>query len=158
VDLKQIEKLMAAMEHARIRRVSLKKEDFEIEIERECMSDSPRMEHALPPYVSSPLSTSPSSPPSLKSHAEAAAVAEEKTGELFVTSPMVGTFFSSPSPDDPPFVKPGDAVTEDTVVCIIEAMKVMNEVKAGVKGTITAVMVKNGEPVEFGTRIMRVVP
>ena len=68
-------------------------------------------------------------------------------------SPMVGTFYSSPSPDDPPFVNVGDEVKKDTVVCIIEAMKVMNEVKAGKSGKIKKVFVDNAHPVEFGTQL-----
>jgi acetyl-CoA carboxylase biotin carboxyl carrier protein len=74
----------------------------------------------------------------------------------FVTSPMVGTFYASVSPDQPPFVKVGDKVNEQTVVCIIEAMKVMNEVKAGVSGTVAEVLADNAQPVEFGTRLLRI--
>lgn len=84
------------------------------------------------------------------------AAKEEKAGK-YVTSPMVGTYYSAPSPDDPPFVKIGDRVDENTVICIIEAMKVMNEVKAGMSGTIAEVYVDNGHPLEFGTKIMRIV-
>ena len=69
---------------------------------------------------------------------------------------MVGTFYNTPSPEDPVFVKPGDKVEKHSVVCIIEAMKVMNEVKAGVAGTIVEVLVENGHPVEFGTKLFRV--
>jgi len=77
---------------------------------------------------------------------------------VFVTSPMVGTFYHSPSPNDPPFVKVGDRVEKNTVVCIIEAMKVMNEVKAGVSGTVAEVLVENNHPVEFGTKLLRIIP
>jgi len=73
-----------------------------------------------------------------------------------ITSPMVGTFYSSPSPEDPAFVKVGDTVTADTVVCIVEAMKVMNEVKAGISGKVTEILVENGHPVEYGTKLFRV--
>ena len=69
---------------------------------------------------------------------------------------MVGTFYSSPSPDDAAFVSVGDKVTADTVVCIIEAMKVMNEVKAGVTGTVEQVMLENSHPVEFGSKLLRI--
>jgi acetyl-CoA carboxylase biotin carboxyl carrier protein len=71
---------------------------------------------------------------------------------------MVGTFYLSPSPDSPPYVTVGQEVNEDTVVCIIEAMKVMNEIKAEVKGIITQVLVENGKPVEFGQPLFRVRP
>ena len=69
---------------------------------------------------------------------------------------MVGTFYRSPSPDSAPFVQVGQSVTEDTVVCIIEAMKVMNEIKAEVRGTIIEVLVENGTPVQFGQPLFRV--
>lgn len=74
----------------------------------------------------------------------------------FVTSPMVGTFYSSNAPDQPAFVKVGDKVNEQTVVCIIEAMKVMNEVKAGVSGVVAEILADNSQPVEFGTRLLRI--
>ena len=74
----------------------------------------------------------------------------------YITSPMVGTFYLSSSPDQPSFVKNGDYVTEDTVICIIEAMKVMNEVKAGMSGKIIEILEDNAKPVEFGTKLFRI--
>jgi acetyl-CoA carboxylase biotin carboxyl carrier protein len=68
---------------------------------------------------------------------------------------MVGTFYSAPSPDSPPFVKTGDTVSEDSVVCIIEAMKVMNEIKAEAKGKIVEVLVENGDNIEYGQPLFR---
>ncbi len=73
-----------------------------------------------------------------------------------IKSPMVGTFYASPSPDAAPFVSAGQAVTPDTVVCIIEAMKVMNEIKAEVAGTVAEVCAENGKPVQFGQALFRV--
>lgn len=143
---------MSAMEHSRIKRVVLKREDFEIEIERECMQAAV----ALAPSVAAVHpSALPSSTPQLSVLPVAKEVAKEEEG-LFVTSPMVGTFYTSPSPENPPFVKIGDQITEETVVCIVEAMKVMNEVKAGVKGLVSEILLKNGEPVEFGTRMFKI--
>lgn len=81
---------------------------------------------------------------------------QEEVAGVYVTSPMVGTYYSTPSPDDPSFVKVGDRIEKHTVVCIIEAMKVMNEVKAGVVGTVAEILVENGHPVEFGTKLFRV--
>ena len=72
-----------------------------------------------------------------------------------ITSPMVGTYYSSPSPDAQPYVKPGQEVTEDTVVCIVEAMKVMNEIKAECSGTIAEVVAESGKPVQFGQVLFR---
>ncbi len=167
MDLKQIEKLMEAMEKSRIKRLALKKEGFEIEIERECQGyqlDQHAPSGPLPAYFQ-PHSVYPTHPPIDAKHKvphiehPAPVEAKEKvqTG-VFVTSPMVGTFYASPSPDDPPFVKVGDVVSEGTIVCIIEAMKVMNEVKAGINGKIAEVLLRSGDPVEFGTRMFRIDP
>jgi len=73
-----------------------------------------------------------------------------------ISSPMVGTFYRSPSPEAPAFVDVGSTVTEDTVVCIIEAMKVMNEIKAETNGTVAEVLIENGKPVQFGQALFRV--
>ena len=73
----------------------------------------------------------------------------EESGET-ITSPIVGTFYSAPAPDQPAFVKVGDTVTPDTVVCIVEAMKVMNEIKAEKSGVIKKILIENAQPVEFG--------
>ena len=69
---------------------------------------------------------------------------------------MVGTFYRSPSPDSPAFVDIGDKISEDSVVCIIEAMKVMNEIQAETKGTITEILVENGDSIEFGQPLFKV--
>lgn len=166
MDLKQIEKLMEAMEKSRIKRLALKKEGFEIEIERECQAhpDSHSPSGPLPAYFQ-PHSAHPTHPPidakhkipHVEHHTPLDAKEKVQTG-LFVTSPMVGTFYASPSPDDPAFVKVGDVVSEGMVVCIIEAMKVMNEVKAAVNGKIAELLLRNGDPVEFGTRMFRIDP
>ena len=79
-------------------------------------------------------------------------------GELNVKSPMIGTFYRSPSPEAAPYVEIGTEVGPDTVVCIIEAMKVMNEIKSEVKGIVTQALVENGKPVEFGQPLFKVRP
>ena len=83
---------------------------------------------------------------------------EPKTTTRDITSPMVGTFYDAPSPESAPFVKVGQKVTEDTVVCIIEAMKVMNEIKAETKGTIVEIVAEKGKPVQYGAPLFRVEP
>lgn len=80
------------------------------------------------------------------------------TPELEIKSPMIGTFYRAPSPEAAPYVEVGTEVQPDTVVCIIEAMKVMNEIKAEVRGVITAVLVENAKPVEFGQPLFKVRP
>jgi acetyl-CoA carboxylase biotin carboxyl carrier protein len=84
------------------------------------------------------------------------AAAEEKPVFKEIASPMVGTFYRAPSPDSAPYVQEGQQITEETVVCIIEAMKVMNEIKAEVEGVITEVLVENGTAVQFGQPLFRV--
>jgi acetyl-CoA carboxylase biotin carboxyl carrier protein len=86
-------------------------------------------------------------------------VADEPTSDLIeITSPMVGTFYSSSSPDTDAYVSVGDPVGNDTVVCIVEAMKVMNEIKAECSGRIAEICVRNAQPVEFGQVLFRLMP
>jgi len=83
----------------------------------------------------------------------------EQTGDgVTIEAPMLGTFYRAPGPGEPPFVDVGSTVEPGTIVCIIEVMKMMNSVHAGVAGTIAEVFVENGEPVEFGARLFRVEP
>ena len=86
-----------------------------------------------------------------------AAAAAPAPGEKLreITSPMVGTFYAAPSPESAPFVSAGQEVTEDTVVCVIEAMKVMNEIKAEMRGVVAEVVAENGKPVQFGQALFR---
>ncbi|MCB1181180.1 MAG: acetyl-CoA carboxylase biotin carboxyl carrier protein [Chlamydiia bacterium] len=146
MDLKQIEKLMAAMGRNEIKRVVLKKEGFELELEKEVSTNVPMSSSVAADFQLEPSFQQQEivSNPSIK-------------GGCFITSPMVGTFYTSSSPNDPPYIKVGDKVDSGTLVCIIEAMKVMNEVKAGMNGEIAEILVNNGDPVEFGTQIFRVV-
>ena len=85
----------------------------------------------------------------------AAPGAKETSNFIEITSPMVGTFYSAPSPDSPPYVTVGQEVAEDTVVCLIEAMKVMNEIKAEVRGVVAEIVAENGKPVQFGQVLFR---
>jgi len=84
------------------------------------------------------------------------AAAENEAGITYIKSPMVGTLYRSPSPETPPFIDSGARIAENTPVCIIEAMKIMNEIQAEVKGVILEVLVENGQPVEFGQRLFKV--
>lgn len=161
MELKQIKELMAAMGRTGTKRVSIKKEGFEIEIERgdygsikvpEAMFEMP--EESFNKTDDALRRANMSAAPLAVGQASGQ---KEDANAIFVNSPMVGTFYNTPSPEDPPFVKVGDKVDKHTVVCIIEAMKVMNEVKAGVTGTIAEILVENGHPVEFGTKLFRIV-
>ncbi len=142
---------MEIMRSSCIKRLVLKKEGFEIELERESLSDAYK-------EVLSPLPSLGQVPTEQKPTPAAKEAKEERELLQEIVSPMVGTFYEAPSPDDPPFLKVGDTVDEEMIVCIIEAMKVMNEIKAGIKGMVVELLVKNGDPVEFGTTIFRVKP
>lgn len=140
---------MAAMNRAGMKRFHLKEEGFEIELEKEAMPGS--FHYVERPPAETHLHSLPSLPAGNNSPREKAAEGR------FITSPIVGTFYSAPTPTDNPYIKVGDDVEEGNVVCIIEAMKVMNEVKAGLSGKVAEILVKNGDPVEFGTKLMRLV-
>lgn len=84
--------------------------------------------------------------------------ADDEAGLIAITSPMVGTFYSAPDPETPPFVTPGSSVSEESVVCIVEAMKVFSEIKAECSGVIEKILVKNAEPVEYGQKLFLVRP
>jgi acetyl-CoA carboxylase biotin carboxyl carrier protein len=107
--------------------------------------------HAAP--APTPAAQHPSPPP----HQESG-VTEKQDGAITIESPMVGTFYSSPDPESPAYVNVGDKVTPDTVVCIVEAMKVFSEIKAECAGTVTEVSVNNGDAVEYGQVLFRVNP
>ena len=148
---------MAAMGRTGTKRIAIKKEGFEIEIER---GDSATIKVPETIFEQSEENVSKMDDAFRRANISVAPLTGTATKEdanaINVTSPMVGTFYNSPSPEDPPFVKVGDKIDKNTVVCIIEAMKVMNEVKAGVTGTVTEVLVENGHPVEFGTKLYRI--
>ena len=86
----------------------------------------------------------------------ASAAPKEEEGVIYVKSPMVGTFYRAASPESKPFAEAGTKVVENTVVCIIEAMKIMNEIQAEIKGTVVEALVENGQPVEYGQRLFKV--
>jgi acetyl-CoA carboxylase biotin carboxyl carrier protein len=105
---------------------------------------------AQAPVQAATLAPAPAAPSASAAPASVPETADEDEGLHTITSPIVGTFYRAPSPDKPPYVKEGDKVSNDTVVCIVEAMKLMNEIQAEVSGEIVKVYVENGEPVEFG--------
>ncbi len=95
-------------------------------------------------------------PAAASAPAAPAAEAKPAVAGKEIVSPMVGTFYRSPAPEAPPFVEVGDEINEDTVVCIIEAMKVMNEIKAECRGTVLEVAAEVGKPVQFGQALFRI--
>lgn len=103
-----------------------------------------------------PVSTAPAAYPAEPAPTRAAPTPAPVDEGKLIKSPMVGTFYSAPNPDSPAFVKTGDSVDAESTVCIIEAMKVMNEIKAELSGTIAEVLVQNGESVEYGQPLFRI--
>lgn len=168
MELKQIKELMTAMERTGTTEIGIKKEGFELVLKRADPSevrvvqsaldyeheDSRRIESGFQRRHAA-MTLSGKETQSLASHHEPAPV---DSTSVFVTSPMVGTYYSAPSPDESSFVKVGDRIEKNTVVCIVEAMKVMNEVKAGIGGIVAEVLVESGHPVEFGTKLFRITP
>ncbi len=141
MDLDTIKKIIAIAEEAEIAELEVEQEGFRVLV-RKHGSGAPVAMATVP---SAPV------PAASPAHEPEAAAAGH-----FIESPMVATFYRAPAPDAAPFVKVGDQVTPDTVVCILEAMKVMNEIKAGVSGTIEEILVENAQPVEFSQQLFRV--
>jgi len=109
------------------------------------------------PISAFPVEMSPSTAQMASKQAPApVAAGADEAGFTFVKSPMVGTFYRSPSPENPSFIEVGTKVEEKSVVCIIEAMKIMNEIQAEVKGTVSEILVENGQPVEYGQRLFKI--
>ncbi len=153
MDLKDIKKIVEMMKENDLSEFLLENEDCTLQMKRGS-GDVVHMVPAAPQMVAAPAAQTVAA-----SAASAAAVeAASDEGLLKITSPMVGTFYRSPSPDSDMFVEIGSTIGKDSVVCIVEAMKVMNEIKAEVKGTIKKILVDNATPVQFGQVLFLVDP
>ncbi len=146
-DLEQFRKLLQLMEKHGVTQANLQKagESWKVRRGPKQISVSPEVTYAPQPHVSS-------APPA------ASDVAAAAPKGMTIDSPTVGTFYSSPTPEDPVFVSPGSTVQADTVVCIIEAMKVFNQIPAEKSGRIVQMLVENGDAVEFGQPLFRIEP
>jgi acetyl-CoA carboxylase biotin carboxyl carrier protein len=147
-DLKEIKTIIDLMEKHDLSVFEIEKEGFRLKLEKGASAQAA----AAVPSAAGPPKAVPAAPETTP----AAPKAIESVPLKEIVSPMVGTFYRGPSPDAPAFVDVGKSVTEDTVVCIIEAMKVMNEIKAETSGIIAEVMAENGKPVQFGQVLFRV--
>ena len=142
--LECVEALAKIVKDNDLGRIKISTDELDIIIEAKKSAPMPPM----PPMAM------PAAPVAAAAPAAEAAPAVER-GNV-VTSPIVGTFYAAPSPDKPPFVKVGDTVNAGDVVCIIESMKLMNEINCEFSGRVAEIYVNNGEPVEFGQKIMRI--
>jgi len=158
LDLKQIKQIIDLMKRSELSEFEFEEEGFKIKIKRgsgglPIITSAPQSAHPFPGSI--PEAThAPKA--ALSPQAAPAAAAGDEAGFAYVKSPMVGTFYRSPSPENPPFVENGTKVEDKTVVCIIEAMKIMNEIQAEAKGTVVEVLVENGQPVEYGQRLFKI--
>ncbi|MDR3377307.1 MAG: acetyl-CoA carboxylase biotin carboxyl carrier protein [Verrucomicrobiae bacterium] len=156
MELKDIKAIIDLMKKNSITEFELEEKDSKLRLKRgsngfpppaQTDESVPLMAMPLPaPLLAPSITTSPATP------------AVVNTGEVDIKSPMIGTFYRSPSPEAGSYVDIGTEVNPDSVVCIIEAMKVMNEIKSEVKGVVTQMLVENGKPVEFGQPLFKVRP
>lgn len=153
MDLKDIKAIIDLMKKNSISEFELERQDFKIKLKRggaqiiqyeDAPAISPQPVAASIPAI--PLTTASNQP------------APVASGDAEIKSPMIGTFYRAPSPESANYVEVGTEVNPDTVVCIIEAMKVMNEIKAEVRGVITEILIDNAKPVEFNQPIFRIRP
>ena len=140
----------------------LEREDVKVRIKRVGDQSAPAVQYIPAPVIgSSPVLTAPAPTPAAPaggSASEASQPAREDDGLQSVKSPIVGTFYESPSPGAPPFIKPGDQVEVGQVLCIIEAMKLMNEIESEYAGEVVKRLVQNGQPVEYGQPLFAIRP
>jgi acetyl-CoA carboxylase biotin carboxyl carrier protein len=152
VDIKDIKAIIDLMRKNSVSEFELEKQDFKIRLKRgnngvsQSVSVDEGAMSVYPPTLALPASS------------VSAGQAQLSLNEMDIKSPMIGTFYRAPSPEAGSYVEVGTEVNPETVVCIIEAMKVMNEIKAEAKGVITQVMVENAKPVEFGQPLFKIRP
>jgi acetyl-CoA carboxylase biotin carboxyl carrier protein len=151
MDLKDIKAIIDLMRKNGITEFELEKEDCKVKLKRgltvAASTEDVAAQTLVAPAVAAPgamIAPPPQAP--------------ANTGEIEIKSPMIGSFYRAPSPEAGPYVDVGSEVNPETVVCIVEAMKVMNEIKAEVKGVITQVLLENAKPVEFGQPLFKVRP
>jgi acetyl-CoA carboxylase biotin carboxyl carrier protein len=152
VDLKNIKAIIDLMKKNSITEFELERQDSKIRLKRGLNGGTPAVQYDEP-AIAGVVPILPT-----VGIAPIAAPQPVATGEIDIKSPMIGTFYRAPSPEAGNYVEVGIEVNADTVVCIIEAMKVMNEIKSEIKGVVTQVLVENGKPVEFGQPLFKVRP
>ncbi len=150
IDFEEVRKVIALLEEKNLSAFELETEGFKIKISRNVPAPAAPSAAA----AASPLATVPSS---LGEAAGAPAVEADKSLHM-ITSPMVGTFYRAPDPTASPFADVGDPVKKGQTLCIVEAMKLMNEIESDVDGTVVEVFVENGKPVEFGQKLFAIRP
>ncbi len=159
LNLEQMKDLIKLFEDSGLTEISVSQDDYEVTLKKESGSSTkPVQEEGTLHMVQS--QEEGADRVEEEKEFDTGGEKEEMTEEegVFVTSPIVGTFYRSPSPDDPPYVEVGDEVSEGDTVCIVEAMKVMNEVKADAGGEIVKIHPEDGDPVEYGQKLLTLAP
>ena len=154
MDLKDIKAIIDLMKKNSVTEFELEKQDFKIKLKRGGNGNAANVSYEDPPtlsYVQPAIAVAPVVAPAVQNLAP-------PNNEVEIKSPMIGTFYRAPSPESAPYVEIGTEVNPETVVCIIEAMKVMNEIKAEARGVVTQVLVENAKPVEFGQALFKIRP
>ena len=153
MDLIKIKQVVDLMKKSDLSEFEIQDQDFKLRIKRDLPGRAPIAAPAAPVAAAPAPVAAPA--PAAAAPAPAAPAAADPSIKL-VTSPMVGTYYATPSPENPPFVTVGSPIKADSVVCIIEAMKVMNEIQSEISGTVVECLVANGTSVEFGQPLFRV--
>jgi acetyl-CoA carboxylase biotin carboxyl carrier protein len=164
LDLKQIKQIIDLMKRSDLTEFEIEEQGFKLKICRgpdgvPTVSGGQMLIHTPPHMVMEaprPAAAAPTVMPATALDVAAATAAPDEPGVSYIKSPMVGTFYRSASPESPPFVEIGAKIEEKTVICIIEAMKIMNEIQAETKGSVLEVLVENGQPVEYGQRLYKI--
>ncbi len=152
MDIRKVKKLIELLEESGLSELEITEGEESIRISRSTTSTA--VQYTLPPQ---PLPAAPAAAPVAARTSGTAPVSEEPDGHR-VLSPMVGTYFEAPSPGADSYVRIGDQVQAGDTLCIIEAMKMMNQIEADVAGKVVAALAKNGEPVEFGQPLFIIAP
>jgi acetyl-CoA carboxylase biotin carboxyl carrier protein len=147
LDLKELRRLLRLLEKRNVSEFEFEDDKSRLRLVRGGTAPAGLVYAAAPPPA--PLGLAPPAPSAAAEEANDAAV-------VFVTSPFVGTFYRSPSPDAPTFVEVGSSIREGQALCIVEAMKLMNEIEADCAGSIIEILVENGKPVEFGQKLFKI--
>ena len=163
--IKELQELMKLMQRHKLVEFNMKDGDFEIAMRSEAEAPAPAVQVApVPVAVTAPAAAAPAPaapappPPAAPAPAQAAAPAAGEAQATPIKSPMPGTFYRSSSPDKPPFAKVGDVIESGQVVCMIEAMKLFNELESEISGRIVKVLVEDAQPVEFDQVLFLVEP
>ncbi len=156
MDIRKLKELIRLMVDNDLTELDLKDKEEQVLLKR---GHGGTVTHVAPALVSAPAPAPAAAAPAHKAAAPAAApAADDDAGLVAIESPMVGTFYASPGPDKPAFVSVGSDLGPDTTVCLVEAMKIFNEIKAERGGTVAKILVKSGQPVEFGQKLFLVKP